>query len=694
MQVSLVIAACNEGEALSKTLASCIETTSGLEGEYEIVLVDDASDDGSVDAVAQRFPQVKIYRHDVRQGASPARAAGASHANGDVLVFLDGHTRPDVGAIERLVADVRQLKVPAIVTPAVPALDVSSWTTDTAQVGNGYGLDLETFDCGWLPLNELTSIVELGSQFFESPALIGCAFAVSRDLYEKLQGFDSGMKSWGMEDLDFGIRCWLMGSRILHDPKASIGHRFRTHFESYPVPVEHLLVNQLRVARKIFSPSVWSDWVERCRKRVSDGFPDCHERFWAHVWHLFTEDLAAVEQQRSYLQGRLEYDAFWFASKFGLSWPCLGKGLSVDQILPRYQEAAGQAVAVKTQEPVRRAKNLPFDERGGRILTAARYHNPGDLCVIVCLFNLEQSKPGQNEDKLRNFNLCRSLFRKSEIPLIVVECAFRDDPWVLDPAAEVMQLRTSTALWQKERLINCGLTRVPDRCTKVAWIDADIVFENPDWAVQASDLLEDFAVVQLADRFVRLPRGCQAHTGVGEIWESFAAVYLKHPNAMLFGDFGVHGHTGFGWAARRSVLEQVGLYDACIAGGGDHVMAHAFCGDWESPCLTRMMGPDSPSYRDAVAWASKVYPLVRARLGVVTGAALHLWHGDISSRRHMLRYEALRNARFDPDRDLETDESGCWRWASHKPSLHAALENYMADRRTEASDTGHSVAIV
>jgi hypothetical protein len=194
--------------------------------------------------------------------------------------------------------------------------------------------------------------------------------------------------------------------------------------------------------------------------------------------------------------------------------------------------------------------------------------------------------------------------------------------------------------------------------------------------------------VQLADRFVRLPRGCQAYEGVGEVWESFASVYVEHPNAMLFGDFGVHGHTGFGWAARRSVLDHVGLYDACIAGGGDHVMAHAFCGDWESPCLTRMMGQDSPWYGNAVAWASKAYPLVKARVGVVSGAALHLWHGDLASRQHMLRYEALRNARFDPDQDLEPDESGCWRWASDKPSLHAALETYLADRRSEAVDAG------
>jgi hypothetical protein len=313
------------------------------------------------------------------------------------------------------------------------------------------------------------------------------------------------------------------------------------------------------------------------------------------------------------------------------------------------------------------------------IRAATKYRNPGDLCVIMSLFNI-----GRSQQKLQNFALCQSLFRVSGIPLILVECAFGDDPWILDAGPGVVRLRTATALWQKETLINRGLALVPDCCTKVAWIDADVLFQNPEWAVIASECLDDLAVVQLADRIVRLPRGSHEDNGTSQIWESFASVYADHPNAMLFGDFGYHGHTGFGWAAKRSVLGQAGLYTGCIAGGGDDFMAHAFCGDWESRCLTRMMGADSRWYHHAVAWAMKMYPLVRARLGVVEGAALHLWHGDIASREYTARYAALRRANFDPSQDLEPDENGCWRWATNKGPLHAALGAYMGRRRSEA----------
>ena len=98
-------------------------------------------------------------------------------------------------------------------------------------------------------------------EFYESPALIGCALAISRALYEELLGFDTGMKEWGVEDLDFGLKAWLMGSMVLNDPKALIGHRFRRAFDNYTVGAVHPLANQLRMARKHFTESVWLDSV-------------------------------------------------------------------------------------------------------------------------------------------------------------------------------------------------------------------------------------------------------------------------------------------------------------------------------------------------------------------------------------------------------------------------------------------------
>ncbi|HZS23302.1 MAG TPA: galactosyltransferase-related protein [Pseudonocardiaceae bacterium] len=118
-------------------------------------------------------------------------------------------------------------------TPQVVALDVDTWENDLGQGGHGYHLDLLTIDCGWKPLAELRPNREFGRQLYETPSLIGCAFGVDARLYRKLGGFDQHMLFWGVEDLDLGLKCWLMGNEVLHDPLAVVGHRFRTSFDSY-----------------------------------------------------------------------------------------------------------------------------------------------------------------------------------------------------------------------------------------------------------------------------------------------------------------------------------------------------------------------------------------------------------------------------------------------------------------------------
>jgi glycosyltransferase involved in cell wall biosynthesis len=94
MEASVIIASHNEGDLLSQTIASCVEACSDL--DYEIVVADDSSTDGSVEAVSRRFPGISIFRNDERRGASPTKALGAENARGDVLVFLDAHTKPSV----------------------------------------------------------------------------------------------------------------------------------------------------------------------------------------------------------------------------------------------------------------------------------------------------------------------------------------------------------------------------------------------------------------------------------------------------------------------------------------------------------------------------------------------------------------------------------------------------------------------
>jgi len=323
MRASLIISTYNEGVALARTIETCLETSVGL--DPEILIADDASTDGSVEAALSRFKPVRSVRHERRRGVSPTKMLGADHARGEVLVFLDAHCKPEPGSLARLIERVESQDGTAIITPTVTGLDQERWRNDPAQAGHGYSVNLYTLECGWLPLEALRPAGEGAQGLYESPAFIGCAVALSRTLLDSLWGFDRHMRTWGVEDIDLALKCWLMGHRVLHDPAAVVGHSFRADFTNYSVPAEHVVFNELRLARKAFTGSVWGQWLAGRRQRDLSPMTDAPEGLWARAWHLHNMASDSVETERSHLHGHRRRDEFWYAERFGLDWPRLSE---------------------------------------------------------------------------------------------------------------------------------------------------------------------------------------------------------------------------------------------------------------------------------------------------------------------------------------------------------------------------------
>jgi hypothetical protein len=313
------------------------------------------------------------------------------------------------------------------------------------------------------------------------------------------------------------------------------------------------------------------------------------------------------------------------------------------------------------------------------LITSASVYNPvRDLWIVTAYYN-----PCAYKIRLSNYETFIARLCSSNLNWLVVECSFGNDKFTLPSSPNVRHVRARHIMWQKERLLNLAFEHLPAACTKVAWLDSDVLFTNKDWAIQTSELLDYYPVVQPFDNVIRLPRGKKCYDGDGDVWKSFAAVYAQWPNAMLNGIFDNHGHTGFAWAARRDILVRHGLYDACVSGSGDHMMAHGLCGDWESNCIQRILGGNTKHQAHFVQWCRRIYKDVRARVGYVPGALLHLWHGDMNNRRYVLRNQELALFEFDPTVDIRIGSSGCWEWNSDKPDLHKWAVNYYAQRKED-----------
>ena len=173
MRTSIVIATHNEGPLLEKTIASVRETTSM--SETEIVVLDDGSTDGSAAAVAARDARIRFQRYEQRVGVARAKHDAALMASGEVLVFLDGHCKPETGAIDRLVEDVLLTLGDAIFTPRVCPLDTATWENKPEESGHGYVMRLDMMKTRWRDLEQMQLVtLDTGREVYETPNLQGC----------------------------------------------------------------------------------------------------------------------------------------------------------------------------------------------------------------------------------------------------------------------------------------------------------------------------------------------------------------------------------------------------------------------------------------------------------------------------------------------------------------------------------------
>ncbi|MBI3890406.1 MAG: glycosyltransferase family 2 protein [Candidatus Wallbacteria bacterium] len=113
-RVSLVVPVYNEEECLPglmAELAAALSGAAGLEGRYEIVLVDDGSTDGTaalMDRLAAADARVRVVRFRKNAGQTAAFDAGFKAARGDAVVTLDADGQNDPADISRLLSLLEQ----------------------------------------------------------------------------------------------------------------------------------------------------------------------------------------------------------------------------------------------------------------------------------------------------------------------------------------------------------------------------------------------------------------------------------------------------------------------------------------------------------------------------------------------------------------------------------------------------------
>lgn len=181
--------------------------------DFETVVVDNGSRDGTGAMLAAEFPEVAVVRFPENRGFARAVNAGLRAARGDVLVLMNNDVEADPGWLAALVGALdRRSDAGFVASKMLSARDPSR--IDSAWDAMG----LAPFNVG----HGETDGPRFGEGRYVLSACAGAA-AYRRAFFDRVGFFDEDFFAW-FEDVEIGIRGQLAGFRCWYEPAAVVRH--------------------------------------------------------------------------------------------------------------------------------------------------------------------------------------------------------------------------------------------------------------------------------------------------------------------------------------------------------------------------------------------------------------------------------------------------------------------------------------
>jgi GT2 family glycosyltransferase len=208
----------HNGEAY---LSRCLES---LEGSgVEILLVDNASRDGSLSLVRERFQGIVILPQDRNLGFAAANNLAAEHASGEALLLINSDAWMEPGAIDLLVRRLEDRPEVGLVSPRLLYPDGRlqfSWSPARGVLGEAMQKARNPFEqFSWAHGPLASSMARLAGRRWYTAACV----LVRSDAWRSVAGFDESFFMY-FEDVDLCVRLEGEGWGLDQEPRALVRH--------------------------------------------------------------------------------------------------------------------------------------------------------------------------------------------------------------------------------------------------------------------------------------------------------------------------------------------------------------------------------------------------------------------------------------------------------------------------------------
>ncbi len=216
-KATIVISNWNGCRLLEESLPSVIEAIENSGVDHELMVVDDASSDGSVEFLKRKYPQVRVLEMKENQGFAEANNIGISASRYDIVIPLNNDMV--------LGKDYFRYILEPFDDDTVFAVSPRTIEEKMGKPAKVRGASGARFKWGFW--------VDEEKECHLSLTALGGGPAIDKKKFTALGGFDRLYRPFYYEDTDLCYRAWKRGWKIIYEPRAEVYHKCAATIRSF-----------------------------------------------------------------------------------------------------------------------------------------------------------------------------------------------------------------------------------------------------------------------------------------------------------------------------------------------------------------------------------------------------------------------------------------------------------------------------